>query len=181
MCIRDRYKIDVFSNPKSTFRLAAGCERLKKVLSANTFAQLNVESLMNDIDAASQLKREEFENMIAPYLDRIHVPLDRALEQSGLSKEEIFSVELVGGSSRVPAIKERITQWFGRSLSFTLNQDEAIVRGSTLACATLSPVFRVREFSVHDISSYPIKVSWEPAPDVPDLSLIHISEPTRPY
>ena len=165
---KGKYKIDVFSNPKSTFRLAAGCERLKKVLSANTFAQLNVESLMNDIDAASQLKREEFESMIAPYLDRIHVPLDRALEQSGLSKDEIFSVELVGGSSRVPAIKERISQWFGRSLSFTLNQDEAIVRGCTLACATLSPVFRVREFSVHDISSYPIKVSWEPAPDVPD-------------
>lgn len=108
---KGKYKIDVFSNPKSTFRLAAGCERLKKVLSANNFAQLNVESLMNDIDAASQLKREEFESMIAPYLDRIHVPLDRALEQSGLSKDEIFSVELVGGSSRVPAIKERITQW----------------------------------------------------------------------
>ena len=161
---KGKYKIDVFSNPKSTFRLAAGCERLKKVLSANTFAQLNVESLMNDIDAASQLKREEFESMIAPYLDRIHVPLDRALEQSGLSKDEIFSVELVGGSSRVPAIKERITQWFGRSLSFTLNQDEAIVRGCTLACATLSPVFRVREFSVHDTTP---------------LSLIHISEPTR--
>lgn len=63
---KGKYKIDVFSNPKSTFRLAAGCERLKKVLSANTFAQLNVESLMNDIDAASQLKREEFESMIAP-------------------------------------------------------------------------------------------------------------------
>jgi len=164
----DKYKIDVLSNPKSTFRLAAGCERLKKVLSANTFAQLNVESLMNDIDAASQLKREEFENLIAPYLERVHEPLDAALSQSGLTKDEIFSIELVGGSSRVPALKERISQWFGRPLSYTLNQDEANVRGCTLACATLSPVFRVREFSVHDISSYPIKVSWEPAPDVPD-------------
>ena len=61
--------------------------------------------------------------MIAPYLDRIHVPLDRALEQSGLSKDEIFSDELVGGSSRVPAIKARISQCFGRSLSFTRHQD----------------------------------------------------------
>lgn len=165
---KGKYKIDVFSNPKATFRLAAGCERLKKVLSANTLAQLNVESLMNDIDAASQLKREEFEALIAPYLQRIHTPLDAALEQSGLTKDEIHSVELVGGSSRIPALKESIAQWYGKQLSFTLNQDEAIVRGCTLACATLSPVFRVREFSVHDISSYPIKVSWEPAPDVPD-------------
>lgn len=165
---KDKYKIDVYSNPKAMFRLAAGCERLKKVLSANKLAQLNVESLMNDIDASSQLKREEFESLIAPYIERVNAPLDAALEQCGLSKEEIFSVELVGGSSRVPALKDRIAEWFGRPLSYTLNQDEAIVRGCTLACATLSPVFRVREFSVHDISSHPIKVSWEPTPDVPD-------------
>lgn len=165
---KGKYKIDVLSNPKATFRLAAGCERLKKVLSANSLAQLNVESIMNDIDAASQLKREEFESLIAPYLERVHGPLDAALEQSGLTKEEIHSVEVVGGSSRIPALKERIAAWYGKGLSYTLNQDEAIVRGCTLACATLSPVFRVREFAVHDISSYPIKVSWEPAADVPD-------------
>lgn len=165
---KGKYKIDVFSNPKAIFRLSAGCERLKKVLSANTLAQLNVESIMNDIDASSQLKREEFEQLIAPYLERVEAPLNAALEQSGLSKDEIFSVELVGGSIRVPALKERISQWFNKGLSTTLNQDEAVVRGCTLACATLSPVFRVREFAVHDISPYPIKVSWEPAADVPD-------------
>lgn len=165
---KGKYKIDVFSNPKAIFRLSAGCERLKKVLSANTLAQLNVESIMNDIDASSQLKREEFEQLIAPYLERVEAPLNAALEQSGLSKDEIFSVELVGGSIRVPALKERISQWLNKGLSTTLNQDEAVVRGCTLACATLSPVFRVREFAVHDISPYPIKVSWEPAADVPD-------------
>lgn len=165
---KGKYKIDVFSSPKAVFRLAAGCERLKKVLSANTLAQLNVESLMNDVDASSQLKRDEFEELIKPFLEQVEAPLNEALEQSGLSKEEIFSVELIGGSTRVPAIKERITNWFGKGLSTTLNADEAVVRGDTLACATLSPVFRVREFSVHDISPYPIKVSWAPAPDVPD-------------
>lgn len=165
---KGKYKIDVFSSPKAVFRLAAGCERLKKVLSANSLAQLNVESLMNDIDASSQLKREEFEELIKPYLENIEAPLNEALEQSGLTKDEIFSVELVGGSTRVPALKERIAAWFGKGLSTTLNADEAVVRGDTLACATLSPVFRVREFSVHDISPYPIKVSWPPAADVPD-------------
>ncbi|KAI3625449.1 hypothetical protein CBS9595_000810 [Malassezia furfur] len=165
---KGKYKIDVFSSPKAVFRLAAGCERLKKVLSANSLAQLNVESLMNDIDASSQLKREEFEELIKPYLANIEAPLNEALEQSGLTKDEIFSVELVGGSTRVPALKERIAAWFGKGLSTTLNADEAVARGDTLACATLSPVFRVREFSVHDVSPYPIKVSWPPAADVPD-------------
>ena len=165
---QQKYKVDVLSNPKSTFRLLTGCERLKKVLSANTFAPLNVESLMSDIDAASQLKREEFEQLIAPYLQRATVPLDEALQRAGIAKEELFSVELVGGSSRVPALKEAIGNWFGRPLSYTANQDESTVRGCTLSCAMLSPVFRVREFSVHDTTPYPIKVSWQPAPDVPD-------------
>ncbi|ETS60751.1 hypothetical protein PaG_04658 [Moesziomyces aphidis] len=165
---KGKYKIDVLSSPKATFRLAAGCERLKKVLSANALAPLNVENLMEDIDASSQLKREEFEQLISPLLERINVPLEAALAQSGLSKDQIHSIEMVGGSSRVPALKERISAFFGKPLSFTSNQDEAVARGCTLACAVLSPVFKVREFSIHDATPYSIKVTWDKAADVPD-------------
>ncbi|KDN44571.1 putative heat shock protein Hsp88 [Tilletiaria anomala UBC 951] len=165
---KQKYKLDILSNAKATFRLATACERLKKVLSANAVAPINVESLMNDVDASGQLKREEFEELIAPLLDRVTAPLEAALSQSGLTKDQIHSIEMVGGSSRVPALKERISSFFGKPLSFTSNQDEAVCRGCTLACASLSPVFRVREFTVHDTTPYPIKVTWEPAPDVPD-------------
>ncbi|EST05767.1 Heat shock protein 70 family [Kalmanozyma brasiliensis GHG001] len=165
---KGKYKIDVLSSPKASFRLAAGCERLKKVLSANAVAPLNVENLMEDIDASSQLKREEFESLISPLLERITVPLEAALKQSGLTKDEIHSIEMVGGSTRVPALKERISAFFGKPLSFTSNQDEAVARGCTLACAVLSPVFKVREFSVHDATPYSIKVTWDKAADVPD-------------
>ncbi|KAK0539321.1 adenyl-nucleotide exchange factor sse1 [Tilletia horrida] len=165
---KGKYKIDVLSNPKAIFRLAAGCERLKKVLSANAVAPLNVESIMNDVDAASQLKREELEQLIAPVLERVQAPLAAALEQSGLTKDQIHSVEMVGGSSRVPAFKERVSAFFGKPLSFTLNQDEAVARGCTLSCAMLSPVFRVREFAIHDSTPYAIKVTWDKAEDVPD-------------
>ncbi|WFD33616.1 adenyl-nucleotide exchange factor sse1 [Malassezia cuniculi] len=178
---KEKYKIDVLSNAKATFRLLAGCERLKKVLSANTLAPLNVESLMEDIDASSQLKREEFEALIAPYLNRVHEPLERALAQAGISKDDLFSVEVVGGSSRVPSIKERIGEWFGRGLSYTANQDESTVRGCTLACAMLSPVFRVRDFAMNDTMPYSIKVSWQPAPDVPDEDTeLEVFQPNNP-
>ncbi|PWN41894.1 putative heat shock protein [Ceraceosorus guamensis] len=178
---KGKYKIDVLSNPKAIFRLAAGCERLKKVLSANAVAPLNVESIMEDIDAASQLKREEFEELIAPLLQKVHVPLEQALAQSGLTKDQIDSVELVGGGSRVPALKDRVQAFFGKPLSFTSNQDEAVVRGCTLACASLSPIFKVREFTVHDIASYPIKVTWEKAADVPDEDTeLVVFQPSNP-
>jgi heat shock protein 4 len=165
---KEKYKIDIYSNPKAYFRVAVAVEKLKKVLSANAQAPLNVESVMNDVDASSMLKREELEELIKPMLDRVHFPLEEALAEAGLSKEDIDAIEVVGGSTRVPSIKERIAQFFGKPLSFTLNQDEAVARGCAFACAILSPVFRVRDFSVHDILSYPIEFVWEQSPDIPD-------------
>lgn len=162
---KEKYKIDVKSNPKATFRLSAAVEKLKKILSANPLAPLSVESIMEDIDASSQMAREDFEALIAPLLERTVAPLEAALAMSGLSKEDIDTVELIGGSTRVPSLKSRIQDFFGRPLSFTCNQEEAIARGATLACAMLSPVFKVREFSTTDCQLYPIKFQWEASAD----------------
>ncbi|CAG8522839.1 5513_t:CDS:2 [Paraglomus occultum] len=165
---KEKYKIDVKSNPKALFRLRTACEKLKKVLSANPQAPLNVESIMNDVDVSSFITRQEFEDMIGSFLDRVETPLAQALKDSGLTKADIHSIELVGGSTRIPAVKERISNFFGKDLNFTLNQDEAIARGCALQCAILSPVFKVREFTVQDITAYPIKVRWEKIPEIPE-------------
>ncbi|RDB16763.1 Heat shock protein hsp88 [Hypsizygus marmoreus] len=166
---KTKYNIDVLSNPKAVFRLTAGCEKLKKVLSANSEAPLNVESIVVDVDAASHLNREELEGLISGVLDRIPAPLQRALTDSGLTLEQLDSIELIGGTTRIPAVRTRISQVFhGHTLSTTLNQDEAIARGATFACAQLSPVFRVRDFTIHDIAPYPIKVQWAPTLTDPD-------------
>lgn len=159
---KTKYKIDVAANPKANFRLLTSVEKLKKILSANTQAPLSVESIMNDIDANSSLTREEFEGLIAPLLERTAVPLQKALDDAGLTIDQIDAVELVGGSTRIPALKTRISEFFGKPLSFTTNQDEAVARGATLSCAILSPIFRVRDFSITDINAYPIDICWEP-------------------
>jgi heat shock protein 4 len=175
---KEKYKIDVMANPKAIFRLITACEKLKKVLSANAEAPLSVESIMNDVDASSKMNREQFEDLIAEPLSRIHAPLEEALREAGLTPDQIHSVELVGGSTRIPAIRNRLREFFGgasRQLSSTLNADEAICRGATFACAMLSPVFRVRDFNVQDITPYPIKTSWERAPgdaDEDDTELV---------
>lgn len=168
---KEKYKIDVLSNKKAVFRLAAAVEKLKCVLSANAQAPLNVESIMNDIDASSSMTRETLEELIAPLLEKTTKPLERALAQAGIPKDAIETVELVGGSTRVPALKSRIQEFFGKPLSFTCNQDEAVARGATLACAGLSPIFKVREFSVNDIANYSIRTEWQPTPDDQQTSL----------
>jgi heat shock protein 4 len=170
---KQKYKIDVLANPKATFRLQAACEKLKKVLSANSDAPLNVESIMNDVDAAGKLSRDQLEELVAGVLARIPVPIEVALRDSGLTLDEIDAVELVGGSTRVPSVRARIQQALpGKTLSSTLNQDEAVARGATFACAMLSPVFKVRDFAVNDITAYPIRLQWAPVPGDDDETML---------
>lgn len=165
---KEKFKIDIRTNLKAWTRTLAAAEKLKKILSANASAPMSIESLMDDVDVRSFVKREELETMIQPLLDRVTVPLEQALAEAKLKPEDIDSIEMVGGCTRIPIIKEKISEFFGKPLSFTLNQDEAVARGCAFSCATLSPVFRVRDFSVHDIVNYPIEFTWEQAPEIPD-------------
>lgn len=165
---KGKYKVDIMTHGRALARTIAAAEKTKKVLSANQQSPVNIESLMNDIDASAMITRQEFEAMIEPLLARTHLPLEEALAQAKLTKDDIDVIEVVGGGSRVPALKERIQSFFGKTLSFTLNADEALARGSAFSCAILSPVFRVRDFAVQDIISYPIEFTWEKAPDIPD-------------
>ena len=70
-------------------------------------------------------------------------------------------MEIIGGSCRIPAVKDVIADVFKRELSTTLNLDEAVCRGCGLQCAMLSPTFKVRDFSVTDIQPYSIQLKWE--------------------
>lgn len=165
---KEKFKIDIRTNPKAWSRTLAAAEKLKKVLSANPQAPMSIESLMEDTDVRAMVKREEMEGMVKSLLDRITVPLEQALAEAKLKVEDIDHIEMVGGSTRVPVIKDTISNFFGKGLSFTLNQDEAIARGCAFCCATLSPAFRVRDFAIHDIVNYPVEFTWEQSSDIPD-------------
>ncbi|XP_071951442.1 97 kDa heat shock protein-like [Antedon mediterranea] len=158
---KTKYKIDVKSKIRPWLRLQQECEKLKKLMSANSVKiPLNIECLMNDIDVTGKLQRSEFEDMASPLFDRIETVLRQLLEQSKLKLDDIYSVEIVGGSTRVPAVKDIIQKIFKKDCSTTLNQDEAVARGCALQCAMLSPTFRVREFSTTDLLPYTINLEW---------------------
>lgn len=165
---KTKYNADIYTHGRAMARTIAAAEKCKKVLSANQQSPVNIESLMNDIDVSVNVTRQEFEDMIQPLLNRTFEPLEAALAQAKLTKDDIDIVEVVGGGSRVPALKERLQSFFGKPLSFTMNADEAMARGCAFSCAILSPVFRVRDFAVQDIVSYPIEFTWEKAADIPD-------------
>lgn len=158
----NKYKIDINENPKAFYRVLTAAERLKKVLSANTQAPFNIESLMNDVDVSSSMNREELEGYVQPLLDRVHVPIETALKDAGLTVEDIDSIEVIGGCTRVPSLKAKLSEIFGgKQLSFTLNQDEAIARGNAFICAMHSPTLRVRPFKFEDFNPYTVSYFWD--------------------
>ncbi|XP_035480913.1 heat shock 70 kDa protein 4a isoform X2 [Scophthalmus maximus] len=159
-----KYKLDVKTRPRALVRLYQECEKLKKLMSANSSdLPLNIECFMNDIDVTGKLNRGQFEEMCAGLLAKVEGPLRSVMEQAKLKKEDIYAVEIVGGASRIPAIKERISKFFGKELSTTLNADEAVARGCALQCAILSPAFKVREFSITDVVPYSVSLKWNSA------------------
>ncbi|KAI8610468.1 Hsp70 protein-domain-containing protein [Chytriomyces sp. MP71] len=163
-----KYKMDIRANPKALFRLRQGVEKVKKILSANSVTMLNIECLLDDKDVSAEVHRADFLEWIQPLIGRLKAPLDEALALAGITTADVDFVELVGGSTRLAAVKDFLGDYFknpkGESkLSTTLNLDEAVARGCALQCAMVSPVFKVREFSVQDWNGFPVQLSWDPA------------------
>ncbi|XP_027740374.1 heat shock protein 105 kDa isoform X2 [Empidonax traillii] len=159
--IKSKYKLDPKSKVRALLRLYQECEKLKKLMSSNsTDIPLNIECFMNDTDVSGKMNRSQFEELCADLLQRIEMPLVSLMEQTQLKVEDVTAVEIVGGATRIPAVKERIAKFFGKDVSTTLNADEAIARGCALQCAILSPAFKVREFSVTDATPFPISLLW---------------------
>uniref|UniRef100_A0A8C3I1J0 Heat shock protein family A (Hsp70) member 4 like n=1 Tax=Chrysemys picta bellii TaxID=8478 RepID=A0A8C3I1J0_CHRPI len=159
---RTKYKLNVKENARALLRLYQESEKLKKLMSANASdLPLNIECFMDDLDVSSKMNRAQFEQLCAPLLAKVEPPLRTVMDQAKLQREDISSIEIVGGATRIPAVKEQITRFFGKDISTTLNADEAVARGCALQCAILSPAFKVREFSITDVIPYSITLRWK--------------------
>ena len=166
-----RHGIDICSNPKAVSRLMAACERAKKILSANSLTNLNVESIMNDIDVCASVSRQDLEALCAPMFPKLGALVASALEMAAIPAEAVHFVELCGSSCRVPAIKEAIGGFFAgkpAQVSVTLNFEEAVARGATMQCAAMSPSFRVREFAIKELVSRPIIAAYDASEEKPE-------------
>jgi molecular chaperone DnaK (HSP70) len=159
-----RYKLDCYSNQRPKLRLRAECDKLKKLMSsiASTLP-LNIECFMNDVDVSGKMQRTDFEKLSEDLFARVRKTLESLLVEANLKQEDIDLVEIVGGCTRIPYIKQMIKEVFGKEPSTTLNADEACARGCTLMCAILSPTFKVKEFKIEDCQLFPITLNWKGA------------------
>merc|ERR1711990_816789 len=158
-----KYKVDSKTNKRAQVKLLEASEKVKKTMSANSIdIPLNLECFMDDKDVSGKINRADFEELSASLIGRIQSTLAAGLEASGIKKEDLYSVEIVGGASRMPCFKSAVQSVFGLEPSTTLNTDEASCRGGALKCAILSPTFRVREFNIVDSVINEITIRWSP-------------------
>jgi heat shock protein 4 len=160
---KEKHGIDAHTNKKAWFRLMTAAEKTKIVLSSNPQAPIAIECFMDDIDVKGMMERDLFLELCAPLMAKLQQVVEDAFAGCGITKDDIETVEIVGGSSRVPAVQKTVSEFFGKECSKTLNFDECIAKGCALQCAMLSPAFKVRDFQVNDVTMYPIALSWSSA------------------
>merc|ERR1719454_1739377 len=116
---------------------------------------------MEDEDLGGLITRQEFEDLCQEMVPILRKVVADAIEFSGIPKHDFAFVEISGGVARVPWIKSVIAEVTGfETLSTTLNMDECVARGCALQAAILSPMFKVRDFTVVDYPKFPININW---------------------
>jgi len=167
-----KFGCDPREQPRCVLRMMEGIEKARKILSADKEAGINVDFLLEEEDLVRSLKRDEFEEMVAPCIKRFETLLTETIALSGLTSEDIDSIELVGDATRTPCIQETIKAVFGKEeCSRTLNALDTVCRGACLQAAILSPTYNVAAFNVEDYNSLPISITYTFAdkPDAPKM------------
>lgn len=135
---RKKYGEEIIGNPKVLRRLKTASERAKRLLTSATEATIEIESLYNGIDYIGRISRALFDELCSDLFTDTLKPIEQALKDAGMKKEDINDVILVGGSTRIPKIKTMLLDYFKRPLTLSINPDEAVATGAAIQAAKLS-------------------------------------------
>ncbi|XP_058948483.2 hypoxia up-regulated protein 1 [Pocillopora verrucosa] len=162
---------DVTQSPRAMAKFLKEAARVKQVLSANTEIFAQIEGAFEEKDFRAKVTREEFEEMCSDLLKRVSGPVEQALKSSAIPLDEIESVILVGGGTRVPKVQELLLKAVKKSeLGKNVNADEAAALGAVYQAANLGKGFKVKKFLVKEANIYPVQVSFERANKAEDGS-----------
>ncbi|AKI80126.1 HSP70 [Acanthamoeba polyphaga mimivirus] len=133
-----RYKTDLNQSAKALRRLRTACERAKRALSSSTQTTIEVDSLFEGIDYNVTITRAKFEELCSDLFRAGLEPVEKVLLDSKLDKSQVHEIVLVGGSSRIPKVRQLLSNFFnGKKLNETVNPDEAVAYGAAIQAAIL--------------------------------------------
>jgi molecular chaperone DnaK len=134
--------VDLRQDPMALQRLKEAAEKAKIELSSSTSTEINLPYIMpvNGIPKhlVKTLTRAKFEQLADSLINATIEPCRKALKNAGLSASDIDEVILVGGSTRIPAIQEKVQQFFGKAPSKGVNPDEVVAIGAAIQGGVLT-------------------------------------------
>jgi L1 cell adhesion molecule like protein len=132
-------KASLKGNARALRRLRTVVERAKRTLSSSTQTTIEVDSLADGCDLNMTLTRAKFEQLCEPLFKRTTAPLDQLLRDAKIGKGDIDEIIMVGGSTRVPRIRQLVMDYFGgKKLNDSVNPDEAVAYGAAVQAHILS-------------------------------------------
>ncbi len=134
--------IDLKNDKMALQRLKEAAEKAKHELSTTTQTDVNLPFITADSTGPKHLNltltRAKFEQLISTLVDRLSIPCNTAIKDSGLSTSEIHEVILVGGSTRIPAVQAKVKEIFGKEPNKGVNPDEVVAAGAAIQGGVLA-------------------------------------------
>ena len=133
---KDESGIDIKNDAAAMQRVKDEAEKAKKELSSAKETEINLPFLSADSDGPKHfeytLTRSKMEELVAPLLDRLAGPVEKALKDANLKTSDINEVVMVGGMTRMPAVVEKVKALFGKEPMQGVNPDEVVAVGAAI-------------------------------------------------
>ncbi|WP_331775898.1 molecular chaperone DnaK [Sulfurospirillum sp. 1612] len=133
--------IDLKQDVMALQRLKEAAENAKKELSSSTETEVNLPFITADASGPKHLvkkiTRAKFESMIEDLVEETITKIQEVVKESGLDKNEVKEIVLVGGSTRVPLVQEKVKAFFGKDLNKSVNPDEVVAIGAAIQGAVI--------------------------------------------
>merc|ERR1719479_798853 len=130
---------DVTKDKRSVQKLRREVEKTKRALSSTHQGRVEIEALFDGVDFSETLTRARFEEINNDLFKNTLGPVKQVLEDSGLKKNQIDEIVLVGGSTRIPKVQQLIKDFFnGKEPNRGINPDEAVAYGAAVQAGILS-------------------------------------------
>lgn len=155
--------IDLSGDKMAMQRLKEAAEKAKKELSSATTTNINLPFITATAEGPKHfdmnLTRAKFDELTNDLVERTAVPVQNALKDAGLTASEIGQVLLVGGSTRIPAVQDKVKQLTGKEPSKSLNPDECVAIGASVQGGKLAGDAGAGEILLLDVT--PLSLSIE--------------------
>jgi heat shock protein 5 len=137
--MKKKSDVDISKDKRALQKLRKEVERVKRALSSQQQARLEIEDLAEGYDLSETLTRARFEELNADLFKKTLGPVSKVLDDADVSKSEVDEIVLVGGSTRIPKVQSLISDFFGgKEPSKGINPDEAVAYGAAVQGGILS-------------------------------------------